>query len=205
MHDCDDRSRPEHLISDSRLVSVRIAGRFLGFPDTKLFPRFTEDTEPVTIRKDPLKPNEEQKQVELLYGAARLVLDLVIHEDKHNWSKFYGYIYLSAGFVGGIALAMRATDGTTMQVFCLLVSIAGLIVSIGFDVSLNSGIGCLNNHRKHLVAIEERLREDYQMPVVLCNRCGPRRNLLVFAPAYGAVLWIVSIGYWTWLLLANAN
>ncbi|MEM1186449.1 MAG: hypothetical protein AAGI53_15780 [Planctomycetota bacterium] len=170
---------------------AKLKSWLVGKPDHLRFPTFTDP--PGRLINPSLQDKKEQ--IDVLYTSADLVTKLVIHEDQHNWAKFFSYIYLTAGLLAALALSLRSGNEWRVAIFATILSASGLMISFGFERTLNSGIGCLSNHRKHLESIEDCLRTDHQLPVVLCNRQGPTRNLLVGAPRWGMIMWIfVGLG-----------
>lgn len=152
------------------------------------------------IDREHLDPN----RLELLRFQYERALQMVCHDDSMNWRKFFSYLYSSAALAAAMALVVRAEDQDVVAPLSITISLAGLVLSLAFWATLIEGRRCLEGHKDAAKNIESVLMDDHGAmgASILCGGHGPKRQILVWGPAIGAVFW-AAIAMVLWSIGSN--
>jgi len=142
---------------------------------------------------------DDAKKVDVLLQYLDVGVSLVMHEDKHNWQKFYNLIYITLGLLAGYGLILRggSLEDWPPRAFLVLISILGLLSSIGFLPVLWSGVCCLAAHKTTVAAADRAFAKlldefsDESPATAFLGFAGPPRQLLRWTPVVTAVVWLV--------------
>ncbi|MEM1110253.1 MAG: hypothetical protein AAGH99_16330 [Planctomycetota bacterium] len=153
--------------------------------------------------------------------AAKLVaaVELIKHEDALNWHKFYNFVYVNLSLAAGYGFVLlNESHLSLLQRASLLigVNVLGGLATLGFLLTLWSGMSCLRGHKEAVLAIDRAiagiehcvrrggLRLSSAAPgSVFLGKEGPTRIMLRLGPFLALVVWGI-VGYVTYDTLTQA-
>ena len=173
-------------------------------------------TSPARWRK--LQVQESGEQVDrgvstILAAKLRASVELVIHEDRLNWQKFYNLVYTQAFLVGGFLMVSHHHHvshwGWLVVYIQLSIGLTGVLFTLLFAITLWSGVSCLRCHKAAVVSVDKAIAglehlvngsvefnepcEDNPPGTVFFAKEGPTRILLRYGPLVILLMWACLI------------
>jgi len=162
--------------------------------------------DPMDSRSQQPDTDQERSAGYILMNQYFAAVDLYKHEDGLNWQKVNHLLYVNAalGAIVGFVLERERQDLFALSMPALLLTIAaiGLLVSVGFGVALWFGTHYLNNRKRAVLVVEERLIARGGVPVVTPVSCGVPTRFQRVSPTIW-VLRLLPMGFvllWTSLV-----
>lgn len=156
------------------------------------------------------RAGSDSAEHEILINQYLVAADLYKHEDELNWQKVNHLLYLNAalGAILGFVIE-RGSNGLVGFGFgelLVVVSLAGLLVSSGFALTVWLGTNYLQTRKAAVIVVEERLKALGGEYVVKPNealgrlhsrfqQASPTRWVLRLVPIGLALLWLAILFY----------
>lgn len=105
------------------------------------------------------KHRREDIKIEILTKQLSLAIDLYTHEDKLNWSKVRHLLYITAGLSALLSFILKNRVDFVEAIgnpVCL-VSLFGIMISLGFFVAILFGVIYMWNRKMEVFNIESLL------------------------------------------------
>jgi predicted GNAT superfamily acetyltransferase len=148
--------------------------------------------------------------LKVLTNQYNIAISLYNHEDDLNWKKLNHLLYVSAALGMVILLIIQGIISPLqpyIPIFIGSLSLVGLIVSISFEVIINSGINYLHTRKNTVIEIERRLIQYGGIKVVLPEGTSVQKKLLKMSPTTRLLklLPILPLIFWGVLLVVSIN